>query len=141
VDATSAQHHIVASRPINDLPAEAAWLPCRVRAGDLGPYPAQTARGYHRTDGSVFARFTRDVAWWIGLDQRATFLAAKAGREGSATEVLPEIPLSTMVSGRRSSTRTRRQSGQLAALDIAGVAQDVNTSFADGTDKPSTTNV
>jgi hypothetical protein len=84
VDATSAQHHIVASRPIGEVPADAAWLPCRVSAGDLGPYPAQTARGYHRPDGSVFARFTRDVAWWIGLDQRT---APDAPRPAEAVRV------------------------------------------------------
>jgi hypothetical protein len=45
-------------------------VPAHVEAGPLGPYPAQIARGYHHPGGHVFARFRRDIAWWIALDLR-----------------------------------------------------------------------
>jgi hypothetical protein len=59
---------VVASRQSVDLPAGVSWLPACVTSGELGPYPAQIAAGYHRRGGSAFARFSRDVAWWIALD-------------------------------------------------------------------------
>jgi len=61
-----ATHH---TREVTTAPAEATWAAAQVAAGDLGPYPAQVARGYHRPGGFVFARFRRDIAW-IALDWR-----------------------------------------------------------------------
>ena len=58
------------TREVATAPAEATWVPAWVAAGDLGPYPAQVARGYHRPGGHLFARFRRDIAWWIALDCR-----------------------------------------------------------------------
>jgi hypothetical protein len=63
-------HAVRQARNTSDLPAQVTWVPAHVAAGDLGPYPAQVARGYHR-QGAVHARFTRHVAWWIALDLRS----------------------------------------------------------------------
>jgi hypothetical protein len=66
----SIAYAVHATREATDLPAHASWVPALVAAGDLGPYPAQIAHGYRRPGGGVFARVTRDVAWWIALDLR-----------------------------------------------------------------------
>lgn len=58
------------ARDTRDLPAGVIWVPAHVAAGELGPYPAQVARGYRR-DGAVHARFARDTVWWIALDLRS----------------------------------------------------------------------
>lgn len=65
-----AGHAIHLTREVAALPADAAWVAAHVAFGELGPYPAQVARGYHRRGGHVFARFRRDIAWWIALDGR-----------------------------------------------------------------------
>jgi hypothetical protein len=69
-----------AVRHTRDLPAEVTWVPSHVAAGELGPYPAQVAHGYHR-DGAVHARFARDTVWWIALDLRSL----PAGRRPAET--------------------------------------------------------
>jgi len=80
-------HTVVASRQRVDLPADVSWVPAHVAAGELGPYPAQIAAGYHRPGGSAFARFTRDVAWWIALDIRHL---PRSRQPGEAIRVVDE---------------------------------------------------
>jgi hypothetical protein len=69
-DDQTARYAARVSREVDDVPGDATWLPARVQTEQLGPYPGQIAHGYHRPGGAVFARFSRDVAWWIALDWR-----------------------------------------------------------------------
>ena len=65
---TTVDHATGHTRQVDTVPARATWVPAHVEAGPPGPYPAQIAHGYHRPGGHAFARFRRDIAWWIALD-------------------------------------------------------------------------
>jgi len=67
---TTIEPTIHRDREVAALPADTAWVTAHVAVANLGPYPAQVVRGYRRPGGHVFARFRRDIAWWIALDLR-----------------------------------------------------------------------
>jgi hypothetical protein len=59
------------------VPGGAEWIPALVATGQLGPYPAQVARGYHH-DGAVIARFDLDAVRRIAADTQ-TLASRSAG--------------------------------------------------------------
>jgi hypothetical protein len=82
------------------VPGRARWVPAYVQVGDLGPYPAQIASGYHWQHG-VIPRFDRQVVAHIAADTQARALrtpnrAAEQvivdGAEGNLEVFLVRLP-------------------------------------------------